>query len=113
MTNTQRELRRPQPIDRQRFCVEAAQLTMKIPRRVVVHDSAVAKHSQPTHGGRDRHDLAAIVYYTGILTVLGSAFPIISFTEPAIDSPWTLQVKHYTIAKIRAEIPPLTDQDAK
>jgi sugar lactone lactonase YvrE len=27
----------------------------------------------------------------------------------AVDSPWTLQVKHYSVAKIRAEIPPLGD----
>ena len=37
--------------------------------------------------------------------------PFAGVPEPAIDSPWTLEVKHYTIAKIRAEIPPLTDQD--
>ena len=30
---------------------------------------------------------------------------------PAVDSPWTLKVKHYTIAKIRAEIPPLAPPD--
>jgi sugar lactone lactonase YvrE len=28
---------------------------------------------------------------------------------PAIDSPWTLQVKHFTVSKIRAVIPPLSD----
>ena len=39
--------------------------------------------------------------------------PFAGVPEPAIDSPWTLQVKHYTIAKIRAEIPPLTDKEAK
>ena len=39
--------------------------------------------------------------------------PFAGAPEPAIDSPWTLQVKHYTIAKIRAEIPPLTEQDEK
>lgn len=27
--------------------------------------------------------------------------------QAAVDSPWTLQVKHYSIAKLRAEIPPL------
>ena len=37
--------------------------------------------------------------------------PFAGVPEPAIDSPWTLEVKHYTIAKIRAEIPPLADQD--
>jgi sugar lactone lactonase YvrE len=37
--------------------------------------------------------------------------PFAGVLEPAIDSPWTLGVKHYTIAKIRAEIPPLNDQD--
>jgi sugar lactone lactonase YvrE len=37
--------------------------------------------------------------------------PFAGVPEPAIDSPWTLEVKHYTIAKIRAQIPPLTDQD--
>lgn len=31
--------------------------------------------------------------------------------QTAIDSPWTLEVKHYTIAAIRAEIPPFPDQD--
>jgi hypothetical protein len=31
--------------------------------------------------------------------------------EPAIDSPWTLEVKHYTIVKLRAEIPLLTEPD--
>jgi sugar lactone lactonase YvrE len=29
--------------------------------------------------------------------------------DPAIDSAWTLQVNHYTVAKIRAEIPPRLD----
>jgi sugar lactone lactonase YvrE len=37
--------------------------------------------------------------------------PFAGVPEPAIDSPWTLEVKHYTIAKIGAEIPPLADQD--
>ncbi len=37
--------------------------------------------------------------------------PFAGVPEPAIDSPWTLEVKHYTIAKIRAVIPPLSDQD--
>lgn len=37
--------------------------------------------------------------------------PFAGVQEPAIDSSWTLEVKHYTIAKIRAQIPPLTDQD--
>ncbi len=36
--------------------------------------------------------------------------PFAGVPEPAIDSPWTLNVKHYTIAKICAEIPPLTDE---
>lgn len=39
--------------------------------------------------------------------------PFAGVPEPAIDSPWTLKVKHYTIAKIRAEIPPVTDRDEK
>ena len=39
--------------------------------------------------------------------------PFAGSPEPAINSPWTLQVKHYTIAKIRAKIPPLTDQYEK
>jgi len=39
--------------------------------------------------------------------------PFAGVQEPAIDSPWTLEVKHYTIAKIRAEIPPLTDQNER
>jgi sugar lactone lactonase YvrE len=37
--------------------------------------------------------------------------PFAGAPEPAIDSPWTLEVKHYTIAKIRAVILPLSDQD--
>jgi sugar lactone lactonase YvrE len=37
--------------------------------------------------------------------------PFAGVPEPAIDSPWTLKVRHYTIAKIRAEIPPLTEQE--
>jgi sugar lactone lactonase YvrE len=37
--------------------------------------------------------------------------PFAGSPEPAIDSPWTLEVKHYTIAKIHAVIPPLSDQD--
>jgi sugar lactone lactonase YvrE len=39
--------------------------------------------------------------------------PFAGVPEPAIDSPWTLQVKRYTIAKIRTEIPALADQDEK
>jgi sugar lactone lactonase YvrE len=39
--------------------------------------------------------------------------PFAGVPEPAIDSPWTLEVKHYTIAKIRAEVPPLTDRDER
>jgi sugar lactone lactonase YvrE len=37
--------------------------------------------------------------------------PFSGVTETAIDSPWTLQVRHYIIAKIRAVIPPLSYQD--
>jgi hypothetical protein len=39
--------------------------------------------------------------------------PFAGVPETAIDSPWTLKVKHYTIAKIRAAIPPLTEQEEK
>ena len=39
--------------------------------------------------------------------------PFAGVPEPAINSPWTLKVKQYTIAKIRAEIPPLTDREQK
>jgi sugar lactone lactonase YvrE len=39
--------------------------------------------------------------------------PFAGVPEPAIDSPSTLEVKHYTIAKIRVEIPPLTDRDER
>ena len=38
-------------------------------------------------------------------------WPFAGVPEPAIDSPWTLQAKHYTIAKIRAEIPPVNGGD--
>jgi sugar lactone lactonase YvrE len=31
--------------------------------------------------------------------------------QAAVDSPWTLQVKRYTVAKLRAAIPPLDDDD--
>jgi sugar lactone lactonase YvrE len=37
--------------------------------------------------------------------------PFAGVPETAIDSPWTLEVKHYPIAKIRAVIPALSDQD--
>jgi len=37
--------------------------------------------------------------------------PFAGVPEPAIDSPWTLKVKHYTIAKSRAVVPPLSDRD--
>jgi hypothetical protein len=37
--------------------------------------------------------------------------PFSGVTETAIDSSWTLQVRHYIIAKIRAVIPPLFDKD--
>ena len=37
--------------------------------------------------------------------------PFAGVPEPAIDSPWTLKVKHYPIGKIRAVIPPFPDQD--
>jgi sugar lactone lactonase YvrE len=39
--------------------------------------------------------------------------PFAGAPAPAIDSPWTLEVKHYTIARMRAEIPPLTDQEER
>jgi sugar lactone lactonase YvrE len=39
--------------------------------------------------------------------------PFAGVPEPAVDSPWTLEAKRYTIAKIRAEIPPVTDHDEK
>ena len=51
-----------------------------------------------------------IYIYTSNLALF---LPFAGAPEPAIDSPWTLQVKHYKIAKIRAEIPPLTEQDEK
>jgi sugar lactone lactonase YvrE len=41
----------------------------------------------------------------------GLYLPYAGVPEPAVDSPWTLEVKHYTIAKIRAVIPPLGDDD--
>ncbi|HXP31511.1 MAG TPA: SMP-30/gluconolactonase/LRE family protein [Stellaceae bacterium] len=41
----------------------------------------------------------------------GLYLPYAGVPETAVDSPWTLKVKHYTIAKIRAEIPPLGDND--
>jgi sugar lactone lactonase YvrE len=31
--------------------------------------------------------------------------------QAAVDSPWTLEVKHYSVAKLRAVIPPLGDDD--
>jgi hypothetical protein len=37
--------------------------------------------------------------------------PFAGVPEPAIDSPWTLEIKRYPITKIRAVIPPLSDQD--
>ncbi len=37
--------------------------------------------------------------------------PYAGVPQTAIDSPLTLEVEHYTIAAIRAEIPPLPDQD--
>ena len=46
--------------------------------------------------------------YTSSLALF---LPFANVPEPAIDSPWTLEVKHYPIAKIRAVIPPLSDQD--
>lgn len=39
--------------------------------------------------------------------------PFAGVPQTAIDSPWTLEVRHYPIAKIRAEIPPLTDRDER
>lgn len=36
--------------------------------------------------------------------------PYAGVPEPAIDSPWTLQVSHYTIAELSAQIPPFPDQ---
>lgn len=39
--------------------------------------------------------------------------PYAGVPEPAIDSPWTLKVKHYTIAKITAEIPPFPEQNSE
>jgi sugar lactone lactonase YvrE len=35
--------------------------------------------------------------------------PYAGVPEPAIDSPWTLEVKHYTVAAIKAEIPPFPE----
>ncbi len=37
--------------------------------------------------------------------------PYAGVPQTAIDSPWTLEVEHYTIAAIRADIPPLPDQE--
>jgi sugar lactone lactonase YvrE len=39
--------------------------------------------------------------------------PYAGVPEPAIDSPWTLKVKHYTIAEIDAEIPPFPGAKAR
>lgn len=38
--------------------------------------------------------------------------PYAGVPEPAIDSPWTLEVKHYTIAEISAQIPPFPERGA-
>lgn len=37
--------------------------------------------------------------------------PYAGVPQTAIDSPWTLEVEHYTIAAIRADIPPIPDQE--
>jgi sugar lactone lactonase YvrE len=37
--------------------------------------------------------------------------PYAGVPQPAVDSPWTLLVQHYTIAAIRAEIPVFPDRD--
>jgi hypothetical protein len=47
------------------------------------------------------------VYVSNIALFL----PFAGVPESAIDSPWTLEVKHYTIAKISAVIPPLSDRN--
>jgi hypothetical protein len=39
-------------------------------------------------------------------------FPFAGLPQPAIDSPWTLELKHND-AKIRSEIPLLTEQDER
>ena len=39
--------------------------------------------------------------------------PFAGVPETAVDSPWTLEVRHYPIAKIRAEIPSVTDRDER
>jgi len=38
--------------------------------------------------------------------------PYAGVPEPAVDSPWTLEVEHYTIAAIRGEIPPFREPGA-
>jgi len=38
--------------------------------------------------------------------------PYAGVPQPAIDSPWTLEVKHYTIAAIEGEVPALDNRDA-
>lgn len=38
--------------------------------------------------------------------------PYAGVPQPAIDSPWTLEVKHYTIAAIDGDVPALDDRDA-
>ena len=39
--------------------------------------------------------------------------PFAGVPETAVNSPWTLEVRHYPIAKIRAELPPMTDRDER
>jgi sugar lactone lactonase YvrE len=42
---------------------------------------------------------------------IGLFLPFAGVPEPAIDSPWTLQVQHYTIAQIHTTTPPFSDRD--
>jgi sugar lactone lactonase YvrE len=72
-------------------------------------------------GGIDRHGVAR-----GLLFPASPAFSLDGKTlyvsnlelflpfagaQASVDSPWTLQVKHYTVSKLRAAIPPLGDDD--
>ena len=69
-------------------------LLTRFPKEVCYGASVEAGAFQPVKG----RPLALFLPFAGV-------------PEPAIDSPWTLEVKHYTIVKIRAEIPLLSEPD--
>ena len=69
-----------------------------------------APHDQPDHA--DRAVNSPVVSWFGSVLLVSNLSLYLPYAgaRAAVDSAWTLKVKHYTVSKVRAVIPPLGNE---